>query len=67
MCAPTCNYTHFVENLKCIFAGTPIAVKVKYENDAVVNKTPVLLSTNVKYFEGESLDERICKVYLDKI
>nr|QVW56785.1 MAG: nonstructural protein NS1 [Saxicola torquata Iteradensovirus] len=52
-----------VETLKKLFAGTALKATVKFQKEANVQKTPVIITANYDKFTKEVWDDRIIKYY----
>lgn len=52
-----------IETLKKLFAGTALKATVKFQKEANVQKTPVIITANYDKFTKEVWDDRIVKYY----
>lgn len=50
---PNCEPGSF-ETLKMLFGGDQLAVKVKYKNDVIINRTPVIVTSNKDIFPNDA-------------
>lgn len=69
---PQCDSGSF-ETLKKLFGGDTCNVKVKYESDAILSKTPIIVLCNYDPFPKDIASVYVCTksigilwIYLDK-
>lgn len=57
---PMCESSSF-EDVKLLFGGDTMKVKVKYQGDAVVDRTPIIILTNNDIFPKDNTFQ--CRMY----